>query len=98
MKKYTLFSIVLVLALAAVFVLAQTPASASGPVAAPAAQAGEGEGCLTCHEGIESIREEGSGMQAEIDAKGECTACHGCLLYTSPSPRDKRQSRMPSSA
>ena len=26
-----------------------------------------------------------------------CEAC-GCLLYTSPSPRDKRQSRMPSSA
>ena len=25
-------------------------------------------------------------------------ALHGCLLYTSPSPRDKRQSRMPSSA
>ena len=26
-------------------------------------------------------------------------ACHWyCLLYTSPSPRDKRQSRMPSSA
>ena len=24
--------------------------------------------------------------------------CNGCLLYTSPSPRDKRQSRMPSSA
>ena len=24
--------------------------------------------------------------------------CIGCLLYTSPSPRDKRQSRMPSSA
>ena len=23
---------------------------------------------------------------------------HRCLLYTSPSPRDKRQSRMPSSA
>ena len=23
---------------------------------------------------------------------------HDCLLYTSPSPRDKRQSRMPSSA
>ena len=28
----------------------------------------------------------------EVDALG------GCLLYTSPSPRDKRQSRMPSSA
>ena len=25
-------------------------------------------------------------------------ACIACLLYTSPSPRDKRQSRMPSSA
>ena len=24
--------------------------------------------------------------------------CTACLLYTSPSPRDKRQSRMPSSA
>ena len=23
---------------------------------------------------------------------------HNCLLYTSPSPRDKRQSRMPASA
>ena len=29
--------------------------------------------------------------------KGELKACV-CLLYTSPSPRDKRQSRMPSSA
>ena len=26
------------------------------------------------------------------------TQDHACLLYTSPSPRDKRQSRMPSSA
>ena len=26
------------------------------------------------------------------------THIHACLLYTSPSPRDKRQSRMPSSA
>ena len=34
---------------------------------------------------------------------GRCVACNlqkagCCLLYTSPSPRDKRQSRMPSSA
>ena len=27
-----------------------------------------------------------------------CCRCDNCLLYTSPSPRDKRQSRMPSSA
>ena len=31
----------------------------------------------------------------EINKAGETK---GCLLYTSPSPRDKRQSRMPSSA
>ena len=29
---------------------------------------------------------------------GLLEADSGCLLYTSPSPRDKRQSRMPSSA
>ena len=29
-----------------------------------------------------------------VEAFRDC----GCLLYTSPSPRDKRQSRMPSSA
>ena len=38
---------------------------------------------------------------ATLDDGAEC-ACHVmpgfCLLYTSPSPRDKRQSRMPSSA
>ena len=29
---------------------------------------------------------------------GDSHECAYCLLYTSPSPRDKRQSRMPSSA
>ena len=33
-----------------------------------------------------------SGMSHSI------SSINGCLLYTSPSPRDKRQSRMPSSA
>ena len=32
-----------------------------------------------------------------LDLGGPAKACC-CLLYTSPSPRDKRQSRMPSSA
>ena len=37
-----------------------------------------------------------SSEEQNIDpATGECNSC---LLYTSPSPRDKRQSRMPSSA
>ena len=43
---------------------------------------------------------EGSKLIAlEVDDNG-CTDDHieSCLLYTSPSPRDKRQSRMPSSA
>ena len=31
-------------------------------------------------------------------AKKSSDAAKHCLLYTSPSPRDKRQSRMPSSA
>ena len=31
-------------------------------------------------------------------AGAEWVTFNGCLLYTSPSPRDKRQSRMPSSA
>ena len=42
------------------------------------------------------------GMQSSLVYKFSCLHCKseyiGCLLYTSPSPRDKRQSRMPSSA
>ena len=36
------------------------------------------------------------GLEDEVDRFP--TEISGCLLYTSPSPRDKRQSRMPSSA
>ena len=41
------------------------------------------------------------GGSAMVVAEGERslgTVVDDCLLYTSPSPRDKRQSRMPSSA
>ena len=38
-----------------------------------------------------------SGNEATVTGKGRHDPCV-CLLYTSPSPRDKRQSRMPSSA
>ena len=41
---------------------------------------------------IEKIREEINNIKIEFKY------VDGCLLYTSPSPRDKRQSRMPSSA
>ena len=41
-------------------------------------------------------------MVGIISAYNDMLSAHapfeGCLLYTSPSPRDKRQSRMPSSA
>ena len=37
-----------------------------------------------------------TGAEGAEGAEDEVTS--GCLLYTSPSPRDKRQSRMPSSA
>ena len=33
----------------------------------------------------------------ESCGSGDCGSC-SCLLYTSPSPRDSRKSRMPSSA
>ena len=36
-------------------------------------------------------------LNKEKDTK-DSTKSKNCLLYTSPSPRDKRQSRMPSSA
>ena len=37
-----------------------------------------------------------SGERIEIRGFGSFSLHYRCLLYTSPSPRDKRQSRMPS--
>ena len=45
---------------------------------------------------LEKIRE--TAVLNENDFILEIGPGKGCLLYTSPSPRDKRQSRMPSSA
>ena len=38
------------------------------------------------------------GVAVVIDANHQCMSTRGCLLYTSPSPRDRIASRMPSSA
>ena len=43
------------------------------------------------------VLEKGSQVGAHI-LSGAVMDSKACLLYTSPSPRDKRQSRMPSSA
>ena len=45
---------------------------------------------------VEIPRSEGGGLARRTD--GILALHRVCLLYTSPSPRDKRQSRMPSSA
>ena len=38
------------------------------------------------------------GSVTETDALQRTDGCSSCLLYTSPSPRDRTRSRMPSSA
>ena len=38
------------------------------------------------------------GLEQLLEHRWSDTVSYFCLLYTSPSPRDKRQSRMPSSA
>ena len=37
-------------------------------------------------------------QDAEVLAERAAIQAEGCLLYTSPSPRDRQKSRMPSSA
>ena len=62
----------------------------------------EGEFELECGQSfndIELVYETYGTLNADAtNAILICQALSGCLLYTSPSPRDKRQYRMPSSA
>ena len=52
-------------------------------------------GCIAVKKHLKTIIEKNK--INFVIANGE-NAAIDCLLYTSPSPRDKRQSRMPSSA
>ena len=44
------------------------------------------------------VTEDGETLTSNAEILAFIEAQYPCLLYTSPSPRDKRQSRMPSSA
>ena len=48
--------------------------------------------------GMNSQRIERAALVTGLAGTGSDPPPNACLLYTSPSPRDKRQSRMPSSA
>ena len=59
-----------------------------------------GEACFTVQEVLEKAKKlnlKKYVLKAQIHAGGRGKA-GGCLLYTSPSPRDRTRSRMPSSA
>ena len=45
----------------------------------------------------EMANSQGKSLGSKIKAQGKAEE-EGCLLYTSPSPRDRQKSRMPSSA
>ena len=61
----------------------------------------EGMFCIECQKKLAKAFQDEFGSDAKITVsweKGLGVVSVPCLLYTSPSPRDKRQSRMPSSA
>ena len=47
---------------------------------------------------IKDLIVQGGGSVAKIEYWGLRNLTYRCLLYTSPSPRDRQKSRMPSSA
>ena len=58
----------------------------------------DGNGDRDMAEQMEKLKERTKAFAAQLKAEKAELEALACLLYTSPSPRDKRQSRMPSSA
>ena len=78
-------------------------ASGGGGASAPAPSTGLSTGGMLSTNGSSSSSSSTGGLGSSASAMGTSSTNNnqpstGCLLYTSPSPRDKRQSRMPSSA
>ena len=57
-----------------------------------------GPGIPWDHPTLESLRQNGVQVRGEIELAWDALNHIPCLLYTSPSPRDRQKSRMPSSA
>ena len=64
------------------------------------AYSGESQSILAKQRGtIEKLKGDNQQLKEELSLQRKHAKLYdNCLLYTSPSPRDKRQSRMPSSA
>ena len=50
------------------------------------------------NKGSITVEDNTINQQTSLSLPGRNTTAYGCLLYTSPSPRDVSSSRMPSSA
>ena len=57
-------------------------------------------GCMVCSAaiGLATVMVMTFTTADRLEAQGYFSALETCLLYTSPSPRDRQKSRMPSSA
>ena len=67
-------------------------------IAAPAYAGGPATGGARVFPESHCYRNTEEYVPGYYDSRGQYVGGYICLLYTSPSPRDKRQSRMPSSA
>ena len=74
----------------------EAEASSVSSVDEPAAGAGGAESGEPASSVAAEVAEATEAVESEVAAEPELSP--DCLLYTSPSPRDRQKSRMPSSA
>ena len=53
---------------------------------------------LPAHDTALALKHANALLSIELEGKSQLALAKDCLLYTSPSPRDRTRSRMPSSA